>query len=221
MGAKADVDITAERPAGKSEVLFPVGLPDQGIFDWLDQFLEKNPKHLELSDRRVLEWARKRGFHRQKGYDKSNDKPGMNFGVAGMDDFSVQKAMLAVAPTLKKDLVCMELNANLQAAERSRALKRFPNSDFKRVAVVAMGEPTKDYKERIQKMILDEKIEEAEKAKKKAEEDKRWQEYQESTRKRKAPAEEKKDDEEKDGEEKEGDKKEEDAEEKKEEEPEE
>merc|ERR1712203_695927 len=157
-----------------------------------DQFFEKNPKHLELSDRKVLDWARKSGFQKSKGYDKSNDKPGMNFGVAGMDDFSVQKAMLAVAPTLRKDMVCMELNANLQAAERSRALKRFPNSDFKRVAVVAMGEPTKDYKERIQKFMLDEKIEEAEKAKKKAEEDKRWQEYQESTRKRKAAPEEKK-----------------------------
>merc|ERR1712113_1106473 len=79
-------------------------------------------------------------------------------------------------------------NANLQAWERKRALQRFPSSDFKRIAVVAIGEPSKDYKEHIQKILLDEKIVEAEKEKKRKEEEKKWKEYEaeKETRKRKA-----------------------------------
>merc|ERR1712060_440614 len=118
----------------------------------------------------------------------SNDKPGMNFGIQSMDDGSAQKALMAVAPALKRDVVCMELNANLQAAERARVLNRFPVSDFKRVAVVAMGEPTDAYKARIHKMMLDEKIQAAEKEKKKLQEEKEWkkqQEEREKSRKRK------------------------------------
>merc|ERR1712039_556756 len=102
-------------------------------------------------------------------------------------------------PALKRDVICMELNANLQAAERARALKRFPVSDFKRVAVVAMGEPTDPYKARIHKMMLDEKIEKAEKEKKELQEEKEWkkqQEEREKSRKRKAEDEEAKEGEE-------------------------
>merc|ERR1711870_53225 len=118
-----------------------------------------NPKYLELSDRKLLDWAASSGVRRSNAWPASNDKPGMNFGIPSMDDGSAQKALLAVVPALKRDFVCMELNANLQAAERARALKRFPASDFKRVAVVVMGEPTSSYKERIHKMLLAEKVE--------------------------------------------------------------
>ena len=33
---------------GKYEVIFPVAVPDEGTFDWLDEFLEKNPEYVEL-----------------------------------------------------------------------------------------------------------------------------------------------------------------------------
>ena len=46
------------------EVLFPVGLPDEGMFDWLDMFLAKNPTYTELSDRVILDWAHKSGLWR-------------------------------------------------------------------------------------------------------------------------------------------------------------
>merc|ERR1712087_817572 len=75
---------------------------------------------------------------------------------------SVQKTLIGLASALRRDFVCMELNANFQPAERAKALKRFPSSEFKRVAAVVMGEPTKAYKERIHKMMLDEKIANAE-----------------------------------------------------------
>merc|ERR1712228_1024416 len=83
---------------------------------------------------------------------------GMNFNIPAMDDFSAQKSLLAVAPAFKRNFVCMELNANLQAAERTKALKRFPATDFKRVAVVAVGEPPAGYKDRIPKLMLAEEI---------------------------------------------------------------
>merc|ERR1712196_762011 len=42
----------AEVPAdGKYTALFPVSLPDEGTFDWLDSFLEKHTQYTELSDR--------------------------------------------------------------------------------------------------------------------------------------------------------------------------
>merc|ERR1712083_155109 len=143
--------------------------------------------------RKLLAWAASSGVRRSNAWPASNDKPGMNFGIPSMDDFSAQKALMAVVPALKRDIVCMELNANLQAAERARALKRFPASDYKRVAVVAMGDPSDAFKARIHKMMLDEKIENAEKEKKIAQEDKEWkkqQEEREKSRKRKAEDEE-------------------------------
>merc|ERR1711972_1004036 len=109
-----------------------------------------------MGDRKLLDWASRSGVRARHGWPASNDKPGMNFGIPSMDDFSAQKALMAVVPALKRDVVCMELNANLQAAERSRALKRFPASDYKRVAVVVMGDPSDAYKARIHKMMLDE-----------------------------------------------------------------
>ncbi|CAK9081371.1 Heterogeneous nuclear ribonucleoprotein U-like protein 1 (Adenovirus early region 1B-associated protein 5) (E1B-55 kDa-associated protein 5) (E1B-AP5), partial [Durusdinium trenchii] len=59
----------ATSPAdGKYEVLLPVGLPDEGTFDWVDQFLSKNRNYTELSDRAILDWAKKSGLQRYGGY---------------------------------------------------------------------------------------------------------------------------------------------------------
>merc|ERR1712203_351422 len=96
------------------------------------------------------------------------------------------------------------------AAERKKALQRFPNNDFKRIAVVAIGDPAKDYKEHIQKILLDEKIAEAEVEKKRKADEKKWKEYEaeKEARKRKAQNVEKKEEEAKDGETKDGETKE-------------
>merc|ERR1712048_953722 len=53
--AKDDVEICAKPPLtqGKSEVVFPVFLPDEGAFEWLDKFLKKHPHFVELSDRKI------------------------------------------------------------------------------------------------------------------------------------------------------------------------
>merc|ERR1711871_1307125 len=155
--------------------VFPVGLPGQGAFDYVDSFLEKHPQHIELSDRKVLEWAEKSGIWRPKGYSQrsSLDKPDMNFGIQMMDDCSVQNVTKALAPALKRNFVVNELRGNLLAEERKLALQRFSGPAFKRKAVVLMGEPPAEYKERVQSLLLQEKVAtaEAEKRKKAADEE--------------------------------------------------
>lgn len=63
--AVSDVAQTPKSP-GKKECIFPIGLPEQGYFDWVDQFVEKNPGHVELSDRKLIEWAFKSGLGKPK-----------------------------------------------------------------------------------------------------------------------------------------------------------
>jgi len=70
----AEVQKYAEPEDGKYTVLFPVSLPDEGTFDWVDNFLERNPNYTELSDRAFADWALKSGV-KSKGPKKSNDKP--------------------------------------------------------------------------------------------------------------------------------------------------
>jgi len=155
--AKADVEVAASSApkGGKYDVLFPVGFPDEGTFDWLDSFLENNPKYVELSDRKIQEWASKSGLWR---YTKgSNDKPDYNFGLKSFDDGSVVKALAAIASAVPRNYIVMEVKQNLVAASRKDNLKRFCPSKFKRVAHVVMGTPKADYKKRVLSKVLAEK----------------------------------------------------------------
>merc|ERR1711892_1082573 len=95
--------------AGTREVLFPVCLPDQGSFAWLDEFLRENPKYTELSDRAILQWAEKSGIYRTQGYGwkNSNDRPGWDFGLKELDDSSIKNLTSTVAPLLNRDYVKM------------------------------------------------------------------------------------------------------------------
>lgn len=145
--------------ARKPEVLFPLGLPDHGLFDWVDQLLQENPRIAELSERKAIAWAEKSGIPQGPRRDKSQDRPGTNFGIGALDDGSIHKVLSLAAPALRRDLLVLELNNNLRASERKKALARFSPFDFKRVAIVAMGEPTEEYKARIQELLLAEKVE--------------------------------------------------------------
>eukprot|EP00441_Pelagodinium_beii_P026329 CAMPEP_0197663666 /NCGR_PEP_ID=MMETSP1338-20131121/58167_1 /TAXON_ID=43686 ORGANISM="Pelagodinium beii, Strain RCC1491" /NCGR_SAMPLE_ID=MMETSP1338 /ASSEMBLY_ACC=CAM_ASM_000754 /LENGTH=882 /DNA_ID=CAMNT_0043242147 /DNA_START=79 /DNA_END=2727 /DNA_ORIENTATION=+ len=154
--------------SGKCEVVFPVGLPDEGTFDWLDGFLEKNPKFFELSDRAILKWAEKSGIPHNKAasWKHSNDKPDPQFGMPLLDDFSTRRVINAVAATQPRNYVVMEVKANLIKEERTQLLKRFQNSCFKTVAEVVMGEPTPDFKAKTHTALLADKQEK---------EDKEWE----------------------------------------------
>jgi len=144
---------------GGYEVLLPVGIPDEGTFDWLDMFLEKNPKYVELSDRKILEWADKSGIWRDKrgSYKHSNDKPDINFGIPGLDDMSVQRVIKSIVASQPRDYVVMEVKANLVKEERADCLKRFNAPHYKKVAMVVMGDPPAAFKAKTQAALLKQK----------------------------------------------------------------
>jgi len=144
---------------GKYEVLFPVGLPDEGTFDWLDRFLQKNPHYTEISDRTILRWAERSGLWRPhpNNWKNSNDKPEMNFGIPMMDDSSVRRVLNSVIATQPRNYIVMEVKSNLIKEERQELMKRFFAPCYKKVAMVVMGEPTDDFKAQEQENMLKEK----------------------------------------------------------------
>ena len=101
----------------------------------------------EISDRKIIEWAAKSGIQRPKPFKGAIDAPEFNFGIELLDDLSVRKLLSVIAPTLNRSFLVMELKSNLIAEERKEALERF--GEFKKVAVVAMGEPTAEYKKKV------------------------------------------------------------------------
>jgi len=144
---------------GKHEVLLPVGLPDEGTFDWVDQFLAKNKNYTELSDRAILDWASKSGLQRQGGYAKRtcNDKPEMSFGLTLMDDYSVSKVLKVVAKTLPRNFIVAEVKNNLLPEQRQKTLASFPSHCYKKVVQVMVGQPPADFKKYVQEVMLAEK----------------------------------------------------------------
>ncbi|CAK0897601.1 unnamed protein product, partial [Prorocentrum cordatum] len=132
----ADVEALPEaKPGAKQyEVVFPISLPDEGTFDWLDTFMETHEKHMELSDRRIVEWACKSGIGRPRTNQQknSNDKPDAQFGIYGIDDMATRKVLLNVAPLVPRDYVVMEVKSNLIKSERKELLGRFRMPHFKK-----------------------------------------------------------------------------------------
>merc|ERR1712232_306138 len=116
--AGSDCSVAAAKTPkdGKYDVLMPVAFPDEGTFDWLDDFLEKNPQDVELSDRKIIQWAQASGLHGRGGGGKdgrnSNDKPNVNFGMRELDDMSVRRVIAAVAPVMPRNYVVMEVKSN-------------------------------------------------------------------------------------------------------------
>jgi len=153
---ESEVTKSAEPADGKYNVLFPVSLPDEGTFDYLDSFLEKNPTYTELSDRAFADWATKSGLSSSKK-PSNNDKPDYGFGQ-GMDDFSsIKKALMQVAALAPRDFVIMEVKGNLIKEEREKLLAPFQNGAFKTTAEVAIGEPASAFKRTVQQKTLEAK----------------------------------------------------------------
>mmetsp|Transcript_43048 Transcript_43048/g.77141 ORF Transcript_43048/g.77141 Transcript_43048/m.77141 type:complete len:822 (-) Transcript_43048:111-2576(-) len=153
--ATADCQVETPPKDGKCEVIVPVAFPDEGTFDWLDSFLEEKPNYLELSDRKISDWAVTSGLPRPKmAPAASNDKPYYIYQLPSMDDMSTQKVVSMLAPMQPRNYVVMEVKSNLVKEERAQILKRFPSTHFKKVAYVVMGEPNEAYKKRVRNKIL-------------------------------------------------------------------
>merc|ERR1712129_639259 len=87
----------------------------------------------------------------------TSDKPELRTGVAPLDDLSVRKVLRAIAPTVKRNFLVCELKSNLVANERKEVLRGFSGADFKKTALVAVGEPSADYRQQVQAQLLAEK----------------------------------------------------------------
>ena len=144
-----------ESEVGVYNVMMPVAVPDEGTFDWLDEWLEAHPSWVELSDRKLQQWAVSSGLSKPKG--GAQDKPSFAYGITGMEDMSLQKVISAIAPTIPRNYVVMEVKANLLASERAEVLKRFSLPHFKKTAMVIMGQPTEEFKDKLRTKILREK----------------------------------------------------------------
>jgi len=161
--ATDDIEVRRHEPKKQYEVLFPVGCPDEGTFEWLDEFLEEHPDYVELSDRKLLQWACDSGLWRPKAsvWKNSNDKPEFNFGLPVMDDLSVRRISTALAPTFPRNYVVMEVKQNLLASDRKVALSRFSAPHFKKVAKVVMGRPKEEFRSKVHAKLLQAKKEKA------------------------------------------------------------
>lgn len=162
--AEADVVVAPCDEAGEDgryEVVVPVALPDEGTFAWLDEFLERNPRFVELSDRKILEWAMQSGVWKHKTYRSCNDKPEFGFELPSMDDFSLRRVINSIAPVMPRHYVVMEVKSNLIEEERRETIERFRSPHFKKVAHVVVGEPTEVFKQVQLDKLLQEKQEQA------------------------------------------------------------
>merc|ERR1712039_1054470 len=177
--AKADVEVTTlKAPAkdGKQEVLFPVSLPNEGTFEWLDGFLKENPGYTELSGRSLLRWGLDSGLWRKNGSDVTcNDDPSLGFGIKDMDGGTVSQMIQVVTPIQKRNYVAMSVKKNLSAEDRQKMLEQFDPAEFKRVAAVVMGEPPSAFKANVHAAMLEAKKKKAVDAAVKVKKDELWE----------------------------------------------
>merc|ERR1711920_387061 len=115
-----------------------------------------NPQYVELSDRAIQNWIAKSGMRKQHQGGKwhSNDKPEYNFGLSMVDDHSIRKAIMSIAPLVPRHYIVMEVKENLVADNRKANLQRFNLPHFKKIAKVMMGEPASEYKEKVYAQML-------------------------------------------------------------------
>eukprot|EP00929_Paragymnodinium_shiwhaense_P118696 TRINITY_DN90614_c0_g1_i1.p1 TRINITY_DN90614_c0_g1~~TRINITY_DN90614_c0_g1_i1.p1 ORF type:complete len:956 (+),score=362.14 TRINITY_DN90614_c0_g1_i1:57-2870(+) len=156
--AKADVVVTPSPLGkdGKGKVVFPVGMPDKGYFDWVDDFMKQNPTYVELSDRKLVDWTIKSGWPKMRvdSTRESVDKPLFAFGIPAMEDLSCRRIINTVAPLVPRNYVVVEMKSNLDSADRAVNLTRFSKAKYSRTAKVVMGTPSDEFKEAQQALML-------------------------------------------------------------------
>jgi len=146
--------VRAGESAKECNVLFPVGMSEQGYFEWVDNFLVKNPSYVEISDRAIQAWAAKSGI---QGAKDVAHQAGTKDSPAWENDGSIKRVLTRVASKLGRNFVIPELLANLQGEQRKAAIGKFKGSAFKKTTTVIMGEPSKDFKTKVHDNLLAEK----------------------------------------------------------------
>ncbi|KAF4665123.1 hypothetical protein FOZ61_000163 [Perkinsus olseni] len=138
------------------EAVMVIGLPDEGVFDYVDYFLKQNPhKYVELSERTMFDWLRKSGLKTlKKSGSASNDRPGHQYGVKPLD---VHTGMLKQLRRFlenahhQRSVVHVEVEKGLSEVERKKLMSDYTMK--RRVAVVCVGHPDKGYLEYVQGLV--------------------------------------------------------------------
>uniref|UniRef100_A0A7S1EZW4 B30.2/SPRY domain-containing protein n=1 Tax=Noctiluca scintillans TaxID=2966 RepID=A0A7S1EZW4_NOCSC len=139
------------RPAdNETRVVVPVGLPDGGVFDFVDRFMEDNPGYVELSDRALRSWAIASGLESKE--EGCRDDPEFSFGVPALDEKSIRPMLKTLAMLNNRSCVVTSIKSSLLQSDRVELLKSFPEST-KKTAVVLVGEPNAPFKDWVQKKI--------------------------------------------------------------------
>lgn len=136
---------------GKCEMILPIGVPDEGTYDVVDQFLKKSPgKYCEISERAIHHWCSVSGILHGKdanmqGGDKTNDKPASY--DTSVDPVQTKKTLVALAKSLRRNVVIMGVADNLTAEARKKYASEFTSVFCTKKALVSVGKPPKDYAE--------------------------------------------------------------------------
>merc|ERR1712060_874589 len=104
-----------------------------------------------------------------------NDDPSMGFGIKDIDGGTVSQMIQTVTPIQKRNFVAMSVKKNLIAEERQKMLEQFDPAEFKRVAVVVMGEPPAAFKAKVHAAMLEAKKKKAVDAAVKVKKDELWE----------------------------------------------
>jgi len=135
---------------GKYSVVLPVGLPDEGTFDFLD--LEWYPKQtgtfVELSDRALITQMEQSGLRGMRSNPSS-------FKVQDFDNGRLLSAAMSLAAAKKRNIVVMSVKKNLIKDSREDILANFTAPWFVTKAVVAVGPPPAAFSEKVRKAMLD------------------------------------------------------------------
>merc|ERR1712194_376691 len=120
--ALEDVVVTEQKSFDVPEAVFPVFLPDEGSFDWLDWYLSADGScFTEMSDRAIADWSLKSGLTRQKAaqtWKNSNDKPEMSFGIGSLDDGTAKETLSSLSSAQCRNYIVMEVKGNLTKEDR-------------------------------------------------------------------------------------------------------
>eukprot|EP00927_Polykrikos_kofoidii_P027805 TRINITY_DN2434_c0_g2_i1.p1 TRINITY_DN2434_c0_g2~~TRINITY_DN2434_c0_g2_i1.p1 ORF type:complete len:904 (-),score=172.59 TRINITY_DN2434_c0_g2_i1:162-2825(-) len=136
---------------GRNEVVFVVALPGEGMNDWCDNYLDKNRHFSELSRRATQNWLARSATPRRPA------SAGAAAAAAAAEDKDVRSALSDIAQMLPRNFVVADVRRNLTAESRKMALQDFSQAEFRRTAVVLLGEPSEEHKLYVQKAILEDK----------------------------------------------------------------
>ncbi|KAF4701251.1 hypothetical protein FOZ62_006473, partial [Perkinsus olseni] len=137
------------------EALMIVGLPDQGVFDFVDYFMKKNPyKYTEVSDRTMFEWLKSSSLRPlRRGTEPSNDRPDYLFGIQPIDEGIIRSRIRDFANSEQdgRSIILVEIKGGLLQEERAKIMSKF--SAHKRVARICVGEPDVEYQNYVKDLV--------------------------------------------------------------------